>query len=313
MKTFAIVVLTVLATLSFLLIAAGFTLRWWVRRRILAAIAAGETPGTGIAPTIHFEPVDADSRWQQASTPAVFERFAALGYLSSGRFRVPEIAGMEVVFGTHPDGTAVALYDHQSIPTFFDVVRMAKDETSAYVTTTPLHNPAHTPPGVVVVADESLAPEEGVDLLRGLRPTGEVLKATAENICALAAGSYERQIAHILLASAPTGDQMLAVGERIAAVTQTEAPVLDEDELRFAAQIHRFERERALIEVILQTFRRSHPFSDAEWETMRDRIVVLHDRMDREEREERLPDPEAAKILGRVDHPLPATFYLLER
>jgi hypothetical protein len=311
MQTVLIVVLTVLTTLATLAILAGFGLRWWVRRRILAAIAAGQSPETAIAPSIHFEPIDGDTRWQQSSTPAVFERFAALGYVGAGRFRVPEIAGMEVVFGTHPDGTAAAVYDHATVPTFFDVVRMATDETSDYVTTTPFHDPAQTPPGVLAVADDSLSPEEAVDLLRGLRPTGTLLRATAQNVCALAAASYERQIAHILLMQSPTEDQMRAVGERVAAVTGSEAPVLDDEGLRFAAEIQRHLRERALVELIVQSFLRTNPIRAEEWERMRDHVVVIHDRMSPEEREELLPDPEAAKVLGRVERPIPAKIYLV--
>lgn len=311
MKTFLIVVFTVLATVAILSVLAGFLLRWWIRRRILASVAAGESPETAIAPSIQFVPLDGDARWQQTSTPAVFERFVALGYVGAGRFRVPEIAGMEVVFGTHPDGTAAAIYDHVSIPTFFDVVRMATDETSAYVTTTPLHDPAHTPPGVIVVADDSLSPEQAVDLLRGLRPTGTLLRATAENVCVLAAASYERQIAHILTTNAPSEERMRAVGERIAALTGSEAPVVDDEGLRFAARIHRSERERALIALIVQSFLRTNPLRADEWERMRDHIVVVHDRMSPEERDEILPDPDAAKVLGRVESPVPATIYLL--
>lgn len=311
MKTFLTVVFTVLATLATLAVLTGFLLRWWIRRRILSAIAAGQSPETAIAPSIHFEPIDRDARWQQASTPAVFERFVALGYVGAGRFRVPEIAGMEVVFGTHPDGTAAAVYDHVSVPTFFDVVKMSTDETSAYVTTTPLHDPAHTPPGVIVVADDSLSPEEAVDLLRGLRPTGALLRATAENVCALAAASYERQIAHILTTQAPSEERMRAVGERIAAVTGSEGPALDDEGLRFAARIHRSERERALIALIVQSFLRTNPFRAEEWERMRDHVVVIHDRMSAEERDELMPDPDSAKVLGRVESPVPATIYLI--
>ena len=313
LSTFLTIVLTVLATVSALALLAGFLLRAWVRRRILAAIAAGEAPEMSIAPSIHFEPLPSDARWQQAGTPAVVARFATLGYGDARRYRVPEMAGMEVVFAIHADGTAAAIYDHAKVPTFFDVVRSATDETSTYVTTTPFHDPSHTPPGVVAIADDGLSPEQAVDWLRGLRATGPLLPATAENVCALAAASYERQIAHILTSKAPSGEQMRAVGERISAATGEEAPALDDESLRFAAEIHRHVRERALGELILQSFLRTHPFSAGEWERMRNDVVVIHDRMSAEEREELLPDPEAAKPIGRVEHPVPATIYWLPR
>lgn len=314
MKIALIVVVSFVATFAALAIfslVARFLLLRWVRGRILAAIERGEGSQTGIAPSVHFEPIEAEARWQQGATPSVVERFVALGYVSAGRFRVPELAGMEVVFATHPDGTAVAVYDHAMLPTFFDVVRTAQDETSAYVTSTPLHDPGHTPPGVVVIADDALTPEEAVDLLRGLRPTGELLPATAENVCALAAAAYERQMAHILTASAPTGEQMLAVGERYAAATGTQAVEIDDDGLRLAAGIHRIERERALTGMIVQTFLRTSGMDAEEWERLRDRVVVIHERMSLEERDGLLPDPAAAKVLGEVDHPIRATLYRL--
>lgn len=313
MKIFLVVVVSFVATFAILAILARVLLLRWVRRRILEAIANGESAGTAIAPSIHFEAIEADARWQQAATPAVMDRFLAQGYVSAGRYRVPELAGMEVVFATHPDGTAVAVYDHVAVPTFFDVVRTAKDETSAYVTTTPLHDPRHTPPGVVVIADDSLTPEEAVDLLRGLRPTGELLPATAENVCALAAASYERQMAHILTASAPTEEQMLAVGERMAELTGSEPVRVDDDGLRLAAGIHRLERERALIGMIVQTFLRTSGMGAEEWEQMRSRVVVIHARMSPEECAELLPNPGAAKVLGEVDQPIHATLYLMPR
>lgn len=70
-------------------------------------------------------------------------------------------------------------------------------------------------------------------------------------------------------------------------------------------------RGRALVEMIVQSFLRTNPISAEEWERMRDHVVVIHDRMSREEREELLPDPEAAKVLGSVERPIPAKIYLV--
>jgi hypothetical protein len=278
MQTVLIVVLTVLATLATLAILAGFGLRWWVRRRILAAIAAGQSPETAIAPSIHFEPIDGETRWQQASTPGVFARFAALGYIGAGRFRSRRSPAWRsssgrIPMAPRPPSTTMRPCRPSSTSCAWRRTRRRPTSRRRRSTTRRRRRPASSPSRTT-----PCRPKKPSISCAALRPTGALLRATAENVCALAAASYERQIAHILTMQSPTGEQMRAVGERVAAATGSEAPELDDETLRFAAEIQRHVRERALVELIVQSFLRTNPFSAEEWERMRDHVVVIHDR-----------------------------------
>ncbi len=291
-----------------------YALPAWVRRR--AATQAGthqRVRSSGIAATVTFEPIDADARRQQPRMSDVVAQFHNLGYISAGRFRVPEIATMEVQFATNADGTCVAVYDHSTVPTFFDVVRTATNQTANYVTSSPLFDPANTPPGCVAVGDPDLSPAQAVDILADLQPTGDLLPATAENVCALSTAAYERQVAHILTRSAPTVEQMREVSDRFTAATGAAPLRIDDKSRRLAAQIHQRHREQALSQLVVQEFLRTGTYSAEAWERVRDRIVIVHERMSEADRAAALPDPSVATVVGRLERPVAATVYLLPR
>lgn len=305
------VVASVAASLLSLYVLVRSALPMWLRRRMRAQMADGVVPIRALSATVDFVPIDDATRWQQTATEQVAAAFTELGYRSAGRSRVPQIDGLEVYFGTHSDGTAVAVYDHRDLPTFFDVVRTATNESSSYVTTSPLHDPGATPPGVVVVADPALTPSTAVELLHSLAPTGDLLPATADNVHRLARESYERQMAHIVTGTAPTVDEMRTVADRYAAATGVPGPTVDAAGGRLAAEVHRWERERVLHELVIQEFLRSGAVTAAEWDRMRDRVVVLHEGMSPEDRASLVPDPQGATLVGTVDRPVKATVYLL--
>lgn len=148
-------------------------------------------------------------------------------------------------------------------------------------------------------------------MLDELSPTGELLPATTDNICDLAIAGYERQVAHILTRTAPTPDEMRVVSERLAEATGTPAPTVDDEGRRLAAEIHRWHREHALSEMIIQEFLRTGAYSADRWEHLRHRVVVIHERMSDAHRLSVLPNPEHATVIGQVARPVNATIYIL--
>ena len=62
-----------------------------------------------------------------------------------------------------------------------------------------------------IKAGGGLCDPAAVELLHELQATGELLPATADNVCSLAAEAYERQMAHILTGTTPTVDEMRRV------------------------------------------------------------------------------------------------------
>lgn len=311
-----------------------YALPWWLKRK-LAALAA--MPQTGIAARITLEP-DA-TPFGRPETEATIALMRDAGFFEVGRYAVPEMPGMRLWAAHHPgDGLAAAVYDHTTMPSFFDVVRVAEDHTTCTVSTNPIHDPDNVPPGSRCIADPSLSPMQALAMIRAETHVAPQLHVDAGNFEPVFIELYARSIDHILGRGVPDAEKMREVGERVAAATGEPMPQLDDRQMAMAIDMERASRLAALEEAIIDRFLQSGQVDAREWERLRDHVSVVHDLLSREDAadlarsrtdweaaqaivdaalaqslspsetfdrvSESLPQAQRVRVIGEVDHPL---------
>lgn len=341
MMVLVVVAATLVGLVVLLWLLLRFALPWWLRRKISAMAGMPQNPG--IAARITLAP--AAQAWQQPGTAGLIDEMLALGFDEVGRFAVPEMPTMQLWAGSHPqDGVAVAVYDHGTMPLFFDVLRVYDDHATCTVTTNPIHDPGNVPPGSRCIADPEMQPRTALDMLRAQPVAGKPLPLDAGNFEPVFIELYARSIDHILSKRMPDADAMRTVGARVSEATGVPAPELDDAQMQFAVDMQRSTRLAALQEAIVDRYLQSGQIGAREWERVRDRLAIVHDLLSREDAAglarsncdysaiepmvERvlaqdlspldtfekitaaLPESQRLRLLGEVDHPLYAQLYV---
>lgn len=336
-----VIIATLVGMVVLLWLLLRFALPWWLARKIAAMGNLAQSPG--IAARITLVPVRQD--WQQPNTAGLIDQLLALGFDEVGRFSVPEMPTMQLWTGSHPqDGIAAAVYDHGQIPAFFDLVRVYGDHSTCTVSSNPIHDPENIPHGSACIADPVITPQVALDVLREQPLTGNVMIVDAGNFLPVFTELYARSIDHILTKNIPDADKMRRVGARVSEATGTPVLELDDKQMQWAVEMERSNRLAALQQAIIDRFLQSGQVDAREWERVRDRVVVVHDLLSREDAADlarmsadweaaepmaasilaaslspldtferlagELPEAQRLKLLGEVDHPLYAQLYV---
>lgn len=331
------ILLVVFLVLLVLGVGALWVLRIVIRRWLVNKVAAQDAARGGMAARITLMPTA--QPWRQAGTEPLIDALTAAGYVEVGRFDVPEIQTMRLWAASHPDdGSTAAVYDHGTVPPFFDLVRVYDDYATCTVTTNPIHDPANVPPDCSCIADRTLSPASARVVLCDQPLREGVMRVDAGNFTTIFAELYARSIEHILTRNQPDAAKMRETGRRLAEVKGLPAPELDDAQMDLAVELHRVSRLAALQEAILDRFARSGEMEAGEWARLRDRVVVVHDLLGRVEAAEiaraeadrrasqpiidavlarelppidtfeqitaQLPQAQRLRLVGEVDHPL---------
>ncbi len=337
----AVIAATLVGCVVLLWLLLRFALPWWLRRKIAAM--ADMPQNAGIAARISLVP--AVQAWQQPVTARVIDDVRASGFVEIGRFVVPEMPTMQLWAGCHPqDGVAAAIYDHGTMPVFFDLVRVYDDLATCTVSTNPIHDPENVPPGSRCIADPAMPPQTALETLRAQPVAGNLLPLDAGNFESVFIELYARSIDHILSKQMPDAEAMRSVGARVSEATGAPVPELDEQQMQLAVDMQRSTRLAALQEAIVDRYLQSGQIGAREWERVRDRLAIVHDLLSREDAAElarsncdiaaidamvarvlalelspldtfekitaALPESQRLRLLGEVDHPLYAQLYV---
>lgn len=330
-----VVAATLLGLLLLLLLLVRVVLPWWLRRKFGAMAELSQ--GAGLAARITLVPIEAP--WQQPQVDSLIGQMQNAGFVEVGRYAVPQMPGMQLWAGAHPqDGAAAAIYDHPSLPPFFDLVRVYAHQATCTVTSNSIHDPDNVPPGNIVVADPTLSPGSALVVLRDQPDAGVRMPVDAANFAPVFIELYARSMDHILARRMPDAEQMRRVGERMAEVTGEPMPALDDAQMAIAVRMQRATRVEALRQAVIDRFLESGQIDAREWERLRDGVIVVHELLEPAEAADlarsgadwersealvaqvlaeglsaldtfdrivaALPAPQRPRLLGEVDHPL---------
>jgi hypothetical protein len=281
-----------LALAFVLLIVAGlFYLRWRVRRYASSEAAKWAQIGqSGVAARISLKPLDEPFHHPER-IESFIEEIQALGYREVGSYSVPEMPTIQIWGGVHPeDGSGASVVDHAMIEPFFEFCFVSDNDArhTLTVTTNPTHSPTNIRPGTRVIADAAFTPTSARSEL--LRSAGDedYLRFDAENFESVFLDLYARQMDFILAKGGPTEADM-----RREAARMRDLPPLDDAQMQMALQMSRASHQEALEDAIIDRFLKRWDLPAHEWERLRERVVVIHDKMNSEE--------VCAHALGHVD------------
>lgn len=256
---------------------------WFVlRRRGGSASPRRERREPGLAARIDLTPHTGD--WHRPEAAGLAGQLRALGFEEVGRFAVPQMAPMRLWAGTQGEtGFAAVVYDHPDLPPFFDLVRAYLDGSSCTVTNSALHDPANLPPGNVCVADPRITPEDAFDTLLAQPLDGTPLKVDAGNFVAVFTAQYARSMDYILSRPPPDAAKMQEVGAKMAELTGTPMPALDEGLMRHAVDLERQSRLAGLEQAIGARLVESGEVEAGAWRALQPSALCIHDLLTPEE------------------------------
>ncbi len=270
-----------LALAFVLLIVAGLLyLRWRIRRYATSEAAKWAQIGqAGVAARISLKPLDEPFHHPERIEPLI-EEMQGLGYREVGRYSVPEMPTIQLWAGTHPeDGSGASVVDHMMMTPFFELCWVyGEDRHTLTVTTNPTHNPSNIRPGSRVIADAAFTPTSARSEMLRTASDEDYLRFDAENFEPIFVDLYARQMDFILAKGGPTEADM-----RREAARMPNLPELDEQQMQVALQMSRASHHEALEDAIIDRFLKRWDLPAHEWERLRERVIVIHDRMNSEE------------------------------
>jgi hypothetical protein len=270
-----------LALAFVLLIVAGlFYLRWRIKRYAGSDAAKWAQIGqAGVAARISLKPLDAPFHHPEQVERLIAE-VQALGYREHARYSVPEMPTVQLWAGLHPeDGSGATVVDHAVMSPFFELCWVfGEDRHSFTVSTNPTHNPNNLRPGSRMIADSAFTPATARSEL--LRSAGDenYARFDAENFEEIFLDLYARQMDFILAKGGPTEADM-----RREAARMQDLPQLDDQQMQMALQMSRASHQQALEDAIIDRYLKRWELPAHEWERLRDRVIVIHDKMNAEE------------------------------
>lgn len=239
-----------------------------LREGLGGILAAQQPPRITLRPSVSPD-------WEDPE--AVDECCAALrgdGFSETGRYRIPEMGDLHVVAFTHPSENYVAIvYDHAEVGVFADVVALFEGGESLTVGNAPTGGELDQRDGHPKIIDSELSPGEMVERLRR-ESRGRTPRAIpAEQL----PGEFERAYAEEM-------DWRLARGgateEEIRRVADGIHDDFDEEQIGAARACANMQAAVAMSTACLDTFMEQTLMSVAEWEKIRESVVVVHDQLD---------------------------------
>ena len=277
MTFFAIVgiVVCVMVTLFMLTI---FLVVWKVRRsfRQLADMVENGLPITSLATParVHLQPREKITWLDEEKANALLQGLWRLGFQDAGSYEISEMPGVKLRALARPEENLWALvYEHPQAGTWMDVTTRYANGGALTITNTPHGSELQQRP----LYDKIFAPELDAEGLyhRHLseRPQNvEFAPVVPENFASEFEKAYAEEMDWRLSRGITTDDELRAMAAN-------SGQELTDEELQTLRQSYEMQTSIALTDAIRERFLEQTPLSAAEWEKLRHRIVIVHDRM----------------------------------
>jgi hypothetical protein len=198
---------------------------------------------------------------------------------------MPQIAGLNLrAMIQHEQCLVAAFYDHPAMAPVFDLVVIYQDDSGLTLSSNPLHDAADTPDGDIMINQPDLSPEQAMRLISE-HDTGKPRRVIDSNNFVT---EFERAYARKM-------DWKIKRGTISAAFARMSAQVLQgrsfsEQEIEAARRRSEADLAGLITEACLDNFFRQSRLDIQDWKNLRDQLLVVHERMDREEIVETLAD-----------------------
>ena len=225
---------------------------------------------------IHLQSMAVPS-WEDAEAVAAqSEELPGLGFVKGGSYQVEEVPGMALEAWFHPERAVTAvIYEHPKAGVWTDMATRYQDGTRATFANTQQGEGVDHAPGHIMERFPGLTARALYERFLAERPDRPAITPTAELFVEVFEKAYADEMDWRNSRGGPTEDEIRRVAELTGEPISEEvlAATREMERSRAAAQLDEAVRERFLAETAL---------SAAAWEKVRERIVVVHDRMTQE-------------------------------
>lgn len=291
---------------------------------------AGVNGGGNHSPTeITLQPLGSVVWSKPSEVTRAETQLSSLGFTDAGEYRVDEIAGLKLHAMVKTSENAYAVvYDFPNVGSWVDLVLKYEDGTGLTVANSPHGGTMDPQPGHEKIHDKDADAVGLYEQFKAARKNKPTLEATAGTFKAMFEKAYRDEMAWRAGRGGPTKEEV----KRVAALSSENYS----DEV--IEQTHSVTQNQArlqLEEILLKNFEASNQVSPAEWESSRDRVLLIHDQMTADEAVECLHPDEIApegisspreafahankrasaeqrcKLLGSVSEPVKCDVYLM--
>lgn len=272
MQTVLMILGGVLLGALVVLVGGFYALRFWLRRRIEKMAAAGAFQQPLV---LHIKPKRLERSFDNAGAMRLVEAARVLGYEDAGFFEVPELEGITLWGGVHPQDSSMAVvYLHAKLPApWHEFVRAYTDLSFDMVSSTPVHNPKNTPPESVAVVDTQLTPEAARAALIAMPVRKEILHATTSGFPTLLADSYARSMEHIASLGGLEREDIELINQ------QFNGPSLMKEQVDLTQEVMKAQYQHAFQQVLLDRFLESGQISAKAWHALDGNALAVHEKM----------------------------------
>ncbi len=207
------------------------------------------------------------------------QEIQSLGFETIGDFRVEGMPEVRLWGAVNSLGYAAILYRHEQAGDWFDFVAEWEDGHVMTVSNAPLFNALDTPPFSTKIAAHELSLADAYEVfqnaLRERQTLAKIHSITLENFPQRFAEAYAKEMDWRLSRGGPTSDEI----RRVAAASPNLPPLSDRQFAQADDQIHQEWRQK-LDTACLDTFLETAPISLKRWEQIRDRLLIVHEKLD---------------------------------
>ena len=274
----AIIGAIVVAVLALLVLA--LVLMFWRLRKGLREFSANLPDLASIATPARIRLQKRETmNWRdEAAANALINGLWPLGFQDAGSYEVSEIPGLLVRGLARPEENLWAVvYEHPLAGVMFDIVtRYTQDGAwigSLTTSTAKQGGELDRRPGYDKIYEPDFDARQLYELhLRERRPDVEFWPIVPVAFATEFESAYANEMDWRLSRGMATEDEIRAVAAK-------QGEELSAEKLTMLRQVHEAQASAGLVEVIREKFLKETPLSAAEWESLRERIVIVHERM----------------------------------
>ncbi|MEL7451257.1 MAG: hypothetical protein AAFN78_18740 [Pseudomonadota bacterium] len=247
------------------------------------------------------------------SAERTITRLRSTGFVPVGTFEVAQIPGLMLEAMFHPgSGCAAAVYENGDNEPAFEIIRSYEDGSLLSLTTNTLIDPDTVPPTHHLVSIADLDPGDVLDLVHENDADKPAVPIDDRNFVEV----FEQSYAHSMDWKIKHGAYSDAFLQEITRRFVSGNP--SEEELEGARATLENALDSEIANACLGNFLNGAPLSAAAWERIRDRVFVIHERMDRHEMLDLIAccvgDRRAQRLFGMFDiHASPDNISLFEK
>jgi hypothetical protein len=271
-------VLGALVLVFFLLILVLGVVAWLViRARIRRALASlADLQSTLLPPRIHLYR-EHDPFWKEKSrVQSLVEPLVALGFEAAGTYGIEEMEGVRLEALVKPEeGVYGAVYEHERAGTWIDLVSLYQDGTSLTYSTAPHGSTLDQRPGHGKLYMPELDPSALYERMLAERPRHALARVSTSEFPAAFEKAYADEMDWRNSRGGLTEEEIRSIAESSGRETSEELIAATREAMaqNALASLEESLREHFLAETSIPA---------AEWEAIRERVIVVHDRLTRE-------------------------------